>query len=1425
MDTNNYLFMKRASLLLFLLISSFGIFAQNMSYTCPKDTTLGCNTNCFTIVGKIPDIRSSSSQYMLGNISDVVAPCIPNPNLNGIEAFLNIIDDTYSAPLPIGFSFPFYGTNYTNLVASTNGYLSFDVSRSGLFSTWSLSAGNVPNTSYDGALIMGPWHDLDPAYTTSPVPQGQQMKYSTVGAAPNRQWALNFYRVPLFSTTCQGLFENTHRIVLHESTGLIEIFIFDKQQCPTWNSGKAMVGIQNMTKTQGMMAPGRAATDAPWGSIGMNEVWRFVPAAGPTLYRSVELLDGTGTSIAIGDTTRLDAMNFQVSFPNVCPPLNSSTSLYVIKTTYQKIDDPTTTIYSLDTVNVIRQAQLPVTASMTPTTCGQNTGTVTVNASGTPGYTYTLDGGTAQSTPVFTGVSVGTHNVFAQDATGCSNTTTVNVTAISSLPFTSSQTNCSCPGRTDGTITVTPTLGTAPFIFTITGTGTLPGPITSNTSATFTNLSAGTYTVTFTDALGCSGTTAAIVITAGTAITSTYTSTLSCPSISNGSVTVTPTSGTGPYTITMAGYTGTPPPPGASATFTGLAGATFGISYTVTITDASGCTGTKTVWVDNGTGITGTSTTTPATCSTVSNGTITVTPTSGLSPYTFSIDGGPYVSSTTPPSITFTGLATGSHTITIKDATGCTGTVVKTVTAGTGVTATAASTQASCSAVSNGTISVTTTNGTAPFTYSLDAGAYQPPFSPTVTFNAVAGGSHTVTVKDVNGCTGTVTLTVGTGAGLVVAPATSTPTSCPSVLNGTITITAPTNGVSPYTYTLGTTGIVQTSSNPTYTFTNVSNGAYVILVTDNIGCTGNGIALVGAGPGLTSTTTITAPNCSNINDGAFTINPSVAGSYTFTLYPGTAQEINQPTPTFSSLGAGTYPYSLTSTTSGCSGTGSVTLTTNTPITTTVSLTMPLCNGGNNGIITLNPNGGVPNYQFSIDAGVTYQNIGIFNTIAAGTHTIRIKDSYGCLKDTTVTMSEPTLLTLSATSNPGTCNGNDGQIIFTANGGTPAYTYSVDNGATYQNTSTIIVSGGNYPNINVKDANGCIANTAIVVTLIDNMVINPINDTVVCFADSVKLIPNVSVEANVFNWRTIPDATLINTLSANNIKTPYAKPTDTTTYIVRANWGICFREDTITVNVLHKPIPDAGDNLVVCNYKRDTLLIGSVSNTSGTVNFNWTPANTCVTPNQPTTIANPDSTQTYTLTVTDNYGCNFSVTDNVVITVKAPLPSFAGNDTIAIKGVPHQLQASGGGIGASYIWEPTFPLDFPSATSPNRMATIYDDQLFTVHITDIDGCEGADSIFIRVYEGPTYYVPNAFSPNGDGLNDIFRAVPVGIATTEWFKIFNRNGLQVFQTNRWLQGWDGTYQGKKQPSGAYVWLIKGFDKDGKVVTQKGTVLLLN
>ncbi len=472
-----------------------------------------------------------------------------------------------------------------------------------------------------------------------------------------------------------------------------------------------------------------------------------------------------------------------------------------------------------------------------------------------------------------------------------------------------------------------------------------------------------------------------------------------------------------------------------------------------------------------------------------------------------------------------------------------------------------------------------------------------------------------------------------------------------------------------------------------------------------------------------------------------------------------------------------------------------------------------CNAGLGSITVTTPVGA--NIEYSIDGGTTWQLSPVFN-VPAGSYTVnaRVVASL-CGGFTSAVVEEPTIVTASLVTTVASCANNDGVIDITAGGGNPAYQYSIDNGISYQASNQFLnLPVGNYNNIKVKDAYGCIDSLTAIIALNDTMRLELGPDSTICFGTNITLIPQTNALTDTFKWT--PGATL----NYDTVRTPIATPTDTTKYYLTAKWGICNRKDSITINVLRKPVANAGKDTTVC-YKTNATLFGSASNLSGTVNFAWSPPDSLTTPNAATTSVRMDTTRQFTLTVTDNYGCNFSVTDSVIIFMQPPLVAFAGNDTNAILGRPHQLLATGRNA-TNFVWSPMGPLNNPFIANP--LAIIFNDTYFFVRITDAIGCTDDDTIFVKVYEGPNYYLPNAFSPNGDGLNDVFFPTPVGIRSTDYFRVFNRYGALMYETRAWLQGWDGRLKGKPASAGTYVWMIKGIDVNGSVVEIRGTVILL-
>jgi gliding motility-associated-like protein len=471
-----------------------------------------------------------------------------------------------------------------------------------------------------------------------------------------------------------------------------------------------------------------------------------------------------------------------------------------------------------------------------------------------------------------------------------------------------------------------------------------------------------------------------------------------------------------------------------------------------------------------------------------------------------------------------------------------------------------------------------------------------------------------------------------------------------------------------------------------------------------------------------------------------------------------------------------------------------------------------CNG-NFGKITVVSPYSPPNVEYSIDNGVTWQTLNIFY-VHAGTYYVMARRIGNACTSTSakIIIKSPLPFNGFATTVAASCLANDGVLNVTSSGGTLPYQYSLNGGASWQLSNIFSnLSAGNYT-VTTKDAHNCLAVFPGIIPLIDTMQLELGVDSTICFGNSITLLPQVNAPPDSFKWT--PAATL----SSGIVKNPVATPTDTIKYYLTAKWGTCIHTDSTTVNVLHKPIADAGKDTSIC-YKTTATLIGTASNLSGTVNYSWIPADSLNTPNAAITLARIDTTRQFKLTVTDNYGCNFSVSDSMWVYMYPPVHAFAGNDTNAIINRQHQLLGSGGVI---YTWSPAALLNNPFIANP--LAIIPADTYFKLTALNAIGCKDDDSVFIKVYEGPTYYLPNAFTPNGDGLNDIFFPTPVGIRSTDYFRVFNRYGALMYQTNQWLKGWDGTLQGKKASSGTYVWMIKGIDKNGSVIEMKGTVILI-
>jgi gliding motility-associated-like protein len=251
-----------------------------------------------------------------------------------------------------------------------------------------------------------------------------------------------------------------------------------------------------------------------------------------------------------------------------------------------------------------------------------------------------------------------------------------------------------------------------------------------------------------------------------------------------------------------------------------------------------------------------------------------------------------------------------------------------------------------------------------------------------------------------------------------------------------------------------------------------------------------------------------------------------------------------------------------------------------------------------------------------------------------------------------------------------------------------------------------------------------------------------------------------------------------------------------------------------------PIPNAGPDATIC-FGSSYQLKGS-----GGILYQWTPPSFLSNTNIPNPVVNVPGAGTYryVLNVTDANGCTSNTKDTIVLTVLPEAKIFAGNDTSIAINQPLQLNAVdvNGSNFNSYNWSPSFGLN--NAFIKDPLSITNRDVTYIVTARNAAGCVATDDIKVRVFQGPELYVPNAFTPNGDGLNDVIRPICAGIRELKRFSVFNRYGQMVFTTTKVGEGWNGIFLGEKQNAGAFTWIAEAIDYKGNVINRKGIAILI-
>ncbi len=666
-------------------------------------------------------------------------------------------------------------------------------------------------------------------------------------------------------------------------------------------------------------------------------------------------------------------------------------------------------------------------------------GTGTVAASGgTLPYSYNWSNGATDA--LATGLAAGVYNATITDANLCSVTSSLTITQPSNLGvFISLDAPITCAGRSDGVITANASGGVSPYSYIWTNGETL---------ATISNLPAGIITVTVTDIQGCS-------------ISDTYDIPQILPLVSgfisiteptcfgfnDGIAVVNVNGGTLPYSYLWSNGATTVNP----SNLQGPSGPTAGF-YEITVTDFRGCVHTNQVFIDEPAILNASiNIDTPIDCQGNNNGEASVLASGGIPPYSYIWDNG-------QTTMTATGLTMGSYSVTIFDDNACSFTSGVSLTEPDLLLASLTIVDAPCQ-TNGGSITVSASDGTSPYQYSIDAGMN---FQTSPIFNNLLQGPYTILTEDANGCqvnnTGSI---LGIAGPTILSLDLQTNAHC-GMSSGSF-IVQTTAGTPPLSYILDST-LTQTVPN----FNNLPSGTYHVEVLDMFGCSSTAAITLPEIPGPVIDSIVEIDPICNLDNGSLEVFVSFGtGPLSFTIDGFTNTQSSN---LFSGLSAGTYTVEVRDTT-GCEASSTLSIVNHPPpVIFFLGVTPTYCDMAI-GEITIFSNGGTPPLQYSID-GTTFQSTNLFTNLAEGPYIPTVVDANGCTSTRNALIQNlpgPTA-TVQSQTEPA-CGMATGTVTFQSTGGIGPYEYSLENDPFIPSNTFTGLADGVYEVI-VRDINNC-----------------------------------------------------------------------------------------------------------------------------------------------------------------------------------------------------------------------------------------------------------------------------------------------------------------------------------------------------------------
>ncbi|HRG87971.1 MAG TPA: gliding motility-associated C-terminal domain-containing protein, partial [Chitinophagales bacterium] len=1052
-------------------------------------------------------------------------------------------------------------------------------------------------------------------------------------------------------------------------------------------------------------------------------------------------------------------------------------------------------------------------AAITPATAticnGANT-TLTANG----GATYLWSNSSTTAAITVSPTATTTYTVTVTSAANCTATASATVTVVPLMSLSGFVTNVSCNGGADGAVNISVGGGQPSYTYQWSNNAT---------SQSISGVPAGNYTVVVTDAAQCTAS-ASTTVTEPTVFTVSEQHTdVQCNGDNTGSITLTPAGGTSPYSYTWNGLPGTSSQSGLPAG-----------NYSIVATDDNQCSVALSIDITEALLLTIVETHTDVTCNGTNTGSIDITAQGGSQPYTYSWNDLAVTEDRT-------NIPSGNYSVTVYDNYQCSATATVVINQPQVLSLTESHTNVLCNAASTGGIDITATGGTSPYNYAWNDAVQ------TEDRLGIPAGNYTVTAYDTYQCSATLTVAITEPTALTVTE-THTDVSCGGGADGAIDITVA-GATAPYSFLWADGPTTEDRST-------LSIGTYTVGVADVNQCTATLTINVASASNLNVTLQSTDVLCFGGNDG--TITSTTTGGTTPYTYLWNDAAI---TADRTGLAQGSYTLSVTDF-NQCLVTASVVINEPQQLTLFLQATDVACNGQNTGSIDVTTSGGTSPYNFVwSDMVYTEDRTGL----VAGSYQLVAYDDHQCSATGAAVITEPAVLAIAETHTDVACNGNStGSINVTVTGGVSPYNYIWADGI--QTEDRLAIPAGNY-SVTGTDVNLCSVTVTVIITEPTAIAATEAHNDVLCYGGAdgrATITASQGTAPLTYLWNdgdtssirngltaatytiTVTDANYCSvsltsvvgqpaaiavttahtdvscmgyadgtaTVDATGGTPPYSYtwsnsailPGNTNPGLVAGSYAVtvfdthqCSATGSVTITEPAGIVMNNSFTNPSCPFKEaDGTITLNITGGSQPYAYTWSNA------------ASGSQIQsllpgTYNVTVSDANNC--SMADTFVL---AYLYDFSIEVTPSVDidyGESTTLGYTLTGIAGSTVtsWSPGNSLSCADCEAP--VATPVNTTDYHVAVTNNAGCVAHGMVTVSVVPDYTVFVPNAFTPNNDGNNDVFTIYGnLKALAYMQMQIFNRWGEKVFESNDHQFTWDGTYKGELQPSGIYTWQLK-------------------